>query len=305
MRIYFPVILLFTLLITGCGPNRYLVEANYVHEAYDAKPNITESKAYHELFKDIKSIAVKAPDDCSNETESQKTGQARPHDTVLKTRCGVVMALIERELTKAGFEVISWKELDSAVKVSRLNGTALTPLQAARHLKSDVLLQINSFERTSTNPERDSRWETRFYRSNMKGGNLGMATVDENTKTQLIAQAKDSIKDKSEKFNRRLSATINATAIYNNGQSIWFYEWNHIEPLDSRNNAIKFNMACEEGKCAKYEIQTPPAKKTKTKSSGDNIGISSNNSPEDVEMAKYNKLMEDVIQNMVVSFAKG
>lgn len=305
MRTYLLFILLLTLFITGCGPNRYLVEANYIHdETYDVKPVITQSKAYHELFKDIKSVAVKAPDDCSNETESQKTGQVESHGTVLKTYCGVIMALIERELTKAGFNVISWNELDSAVKVSRLNGTALTPLQAAKNLKSDVLLQINSFERTSTQPDRDFRWDTRFYKSNPKGGNLGVAKVDEKTKTQLINQAKKSINDRSQQIQQRLSATINATAIHNNGQSIWFYEWNHVESLDSYNNAFKFNMACEDDTCAKYDVPTP-VQETKITYTGDNIGSSPTRSPEELKKATYNKLMEDVIQNMVVSFAKG
>ena len=305
MRTYFPITLLLIIFITGCGPNRYLVEANYVHdETYDVKPIITESKAYHEVFKDIKSVAVRAPDDCSNETESQKTGQAESHNTVLKTYCGVIMALIERELAKAGFDVISWNELDSAVKVSKLNGAALTPMQAAKNLKSDVLLQINSFERTSTEPDRDSRWDTRFYKSNTKGGNLGVAKVDEKTKTQLISQAKKSIDDRSQQIQQRLSATINATAIYNNGQSIWFYEWNHIESLDSYNSVFKVNMACEDGICTKYDIQTPP-QETKIKYTGGNIGSSPTRSPEEVKKAKYNKLMEDVIENMVVSFAKG
>ena len=96
MRTYILITVLMTLIITGCGPNRFLVETNYIQdENYDVKPNITKTNSYHALFNDIKSIAIKAPDNCSNETESQKTGEA-------KSITGIISCLTDTERRQMG-----------------------------------------------------------------------------------------------------------------------------------------------------------------------------------------------------------
>lgn len=111
----------FALLMTGCSSyDYYQVESNFkMSAASDRIPaTITKGQGFEANFPRIATIAVKAPDFCVSESQSQRTGTARAETNVMQTTCGVEMAQIESSLAKAGFGVISWKVLQNEMTVS-------------------------------------------------------------------------------------------------------------------------------------------------------------------------------------------
>lgn len=85
---------------SGCA-SYYVVSSDYVKDDMsEARPEVVESKSYQQEIRGIESLAVKAPDACINETASKSSGQASSAGTILKTACGVEMALLERELSR-------------------------------------------------------------------------------------------------------------------------------------------------------------------------------------------------------------
>ena len=97
--------------------NYYQVQSTYrIADVEEQKADVTKSRGFDTAFEKIDVIAVKAPDRCISETQSEKTGQARGTGTVMKTECGVEMAQIERHLAQAGFSVVSWKLLQNQME---------------------------------------------------------------------------------------------------------------------------------------------------------------------------------------------
>jgi len=287
--------------LSACASKQhYLIESKYVADQSEPVPNVTKTRSYSKLVSQIDTIAVKAPDSCVTETEAQKTGRASNSSTSMLTHCGVNMAHIERELAKAGFNVISWAELKSAVEVARQNEHAVTPMTAATRLDADALFQINSLEGTRTSAGRDARWETRFYNSDAYGTKKEIARVREDVAKQLRDYADGRLNEAP----TRPSATINASVTYNNGQAIWFYDWTNVQELGGRAAVQKNYMACEEGWCRQFTKVTEEEEEIHY-TSGHSRAVSHELSANDQRKAVENRLMEELIADMVGRFSSG
>ena len=109
---------------SGCA-SYYVVSSDYVKDDMsEARPEVVESKSYQQEIRGIESLAVKAPDACINETASKSSGQASSAGTILKTACGVEMALLERELSRAGFmDELAKRKETGLTKPERLSAT--------------------------------------------------------------------------------------------------------------------------------------------------------------------------------------
>jgi hypothetical protein len=80
----------FALLMTGCSSyDYYQVESNFkMSAASDRIPaTITKGQGFEANFPRIATIAVKAPDFCVSESQSQRTGTARAETNVMQTTC--------------------------------------------------------------------------------------------------------------------------------------------------------------------------------------------------------------------------
>jgi hypothetical protein len=296
-----PVTLLF---LAGCSTTDfYQVKSQFrVNDAGEAPASVTRARGFDSAFDSIEVIAVKAPDRCISETETQSTGRATSGSTVMKTECGVEMAQIERELAKAGYSVISWKILENQMTASK------THLEAAKSLDADALFQINSLERTTSAKGQDARWDRRYYKSDAKGVLGAPASVKEGTANQLnyIADLKEkAILPPSD----ALSATINANVtLVANARNIWFYDWNHQEAIAKDGVIENYSLVRCSDESDYYRCLPYKAKKEQSNDDGlvqgSSQGFSRNVNLEDKKRFKQDQLMKEVISDMVKNFSR-
>ena len=283
-------------LLTACGPPYYLVTSDYLTaDNREAPPEIVESKTYLAVIPKIHSLVVKAPEGCANETAAQSSGEAAGQGVLLKTTCGIEMAELERALTKAGFQVISWHVLQNKVIKDEI-----TPQAASKELGAEVLFQINSLERSLVQAGQDSRWERRFYQSNEVGEQLDPASLPAKEGEQLIGQIKK--QEASLTQAERLSVTINASAsLVETGESIWFYEWTHAEAR-GQEAAMRVLAVCDDGKCREVSIQGEEKSNGERMVTGSSEAISKPKNAKDHQTAVYHKLLRDLVTNLANSF---
>lgn len=296
-----PAALLF---LAGCSTTDfYQVKSQFrVNDAGEAPASVTRARGFDTAFDSIQVIAVKAPDRCISETETQSTGRATSGSTVMKTECGVEMAQIERELAKAGYSVISWKILENQMAASK------THLEAAKSLDADALFQINSLERTTSAKGQDARWDRRYYKSDAKGILGAPASVKEGTANQL-----NYIADLEEKAilpsSDALSATINANVtLVANARNIWFYDWNHQEAIAKDGVIEHYSLVRCSDESDYYRCLPYMAKKEQSNDDGlvqgSSQGFSRNVNLEDKKRFKQDQLMKEVISDMVKNFSR-
>jgi hypothetical protein len=106
---------------------------------------ITTTRTYEIQRTRYQRVAVFGPTRCAGETAAQLTGeQAGRASAVAQTTCGSQIADIERELSKAGYDVISSEAL---VARENMATSPLGPLRVASELGAQVIFQVNSLER--------------------------------------------------------------------------------------------------------------------------------------------------------------
>jgi len=282
--------------LTACVSQYYLVTSDFVvADNKEAPPEIVESQTYLSVIPNIKSLAVTAPKGCADETATQSSGEAASQGILLKTTCGIEMAELERALTKAGFQVISWNVLQNKVVQEEI-----TPNAASKELGAEVLFQINSLERSLVQAGQDARWERRFYESNEQGEQIKPISLPAKEGNQLISYVKK--KEASLTPPERLSVTINASASFvETGETMWFYEWTHAEVQD-RDEAMKILAVCDD------EICKGPPDKAKTEPeegllvSGSSEAISKQKNAKDRPNTFYQKLLRELVTNLANSF---
>ena len=283
-------------LSTACAPPHYLVISDFrVADNRETPPEIVQSKTYLSVIPKIKSLAIKSPEGCANETAAQSSGEAAGQDVLLKTTCGIEMAELERALTKAGFQVISWKALQNMVVKEES-----TPQAASKELGAEVLFQINSMERSLVQAGQDARWERRFYQSNPEGEQLDLASLPAQEGKQLIQHMKK--KEATLTHRERLSVTINASAsLVETGETIWSYEWTHAEAR-KHDAAMKVLAVCNDGKCQETSAPTQDQPNEERMISGSSEAISKQQNAKDHQTAMYHKLLRDLVTNLALSF---
>jgi len=299
MRIIFLAIMLVaSITLSGCS-NRYLLTSKFVMSSQrEAPPEIVETPTYRSIAPHIETVAVKAPDSCSNRTADERTGVAVSKEAVLKTACGVEMAEIERALSKASYKVISWKVL-----AREMEGKDLSALDVASKLGAQLLFQINSLEKSTRTLGKDARWERTFYSSDKYGAALKEKAFGEDTRAFLRRAFLDRY-ESSVNLNR-LAVTLDANAIHvKDGESIWFYRWTHSDPAAAYYQQKQLINCKKERKCL---LITPEARSRRVKTdmitSGESEAVSVTEKPEDVEKALYDTLLKLVVENLVSSFA--
>ncbi len=282
---------------TACGAPYYLVTSDFLaSDNREAPPEIVESTTYLAIAEKIQSLAVKAPEGCANETATESSGEAAGQGILLKTTCGIEMAELERALTKAGFQVISWKILQNKVLKEEI-----TPQAASKELGAEVLFQINSLERSLVHAGQDARWERRFYTSNEEGQQRNPATLPIEEGEQLISQMKE--KEAASLIHQeRLSVTINASAsLVETGETIWFFEWTHAEAR-GKEAAMTVLAICKDGECEEASVKRKEPVEEERLLSGSSEAISKQKSAKDQQNAVYHKLLRDLVTQLATSF---
>ncbi|MGD2063024.1 MAG: hypothetical protein PVF51_05515 [Nitrospirota bacterium] len=282
-------------ILSACTPH-YLIRSEYVvTQQVNESPEIIETASYKEVLPTVSTIAVRAPDSCANETTAIHSGEAVGRGLLLKTDCGVEMSELERALAKAGYQVISWDIIKNRVR----HDQHMTPVKAAQELGAQVLFQVNSLERSASNVRQDARWERRFYRSSSDGDQGSPAPVNAKLKDTfesfIIPQEQGALPE------RRLSATINATAVLvDTGQAIWFYEWTHKEALSDRYETDVL-LACKHDVCWRPSAETKPEREVY---SGSTEAVSASERDASAINATYNELIGQALDDLVTRFAR-
>lgn len=293
--------------LTACSGKYFVVKQEFLSNETLQLAEITKAKSYQNAIKAVKVIAVQAPDHCNQETASQRSGEQVSNATIFFQRCGVHMADIERGLARVGYEVVSWKEFLSAQQLGAIgsgkSGDAqkLTPVEAARNLKVDAILLINSLEATQKELGKDGRLERRFYQSNLDGDILEPANVDMKLKKQFDEQLNHM--HSGSNVDKKLSATVNATMILvETGRSVWFYEWTVAE-TDSAQYDQQLHLVCK-GECSQVVRKKPKKTPVEKVSSGETIAVSRSGGA-DTDRQEYERLMKILIADLLNKFSEG
>jgi len=285
----------------GCASHPwYLVESQFIESTREEKaPEVTGTPAYYHKFRGPLRVALRAPDSCANQSAAEASGDADSAGELLRTRCGVEMAEMERALAKAGYTVSSWNAVWSIVHFEET-----TPRKAAEQLGAQILFQVNSLERGGSNPGRDLRRERTFYMSNERGEKLGEAFVEEERAATLEA-AMEPIENQNLPP-QRMSATVNVSAVdVATGESIWFYQWTVIEDREQEHSAEQL-FECNKSnlRVCRYRKPLDARDDTRMTRSGGLTAVSIGAGEEDERDAVYHRLVRRVVEDLVQRFTE-
>ncbi len=280
----------------------YQIKSSFVASSQDQKmPEIIATQAYKSMQKSNITVAVKAPDQCTSYTADQRTGASKSTETILKTDCGLEMGEIERALAKSGYNVISWKAFNQQIESEK------NIMSAAKNLSAQIIFQINSLENSNKNLGQDARWERNFYHSTPAGNITSPFLLNSDQRLFLSNRFLAPIEKQQSTFT--YAVTLDAAAIeVSTGQTIWYYRWTKASEPDIKTKNIAINLYCDDAYginlCHGYQL--PDTKQLQTAiASGEAIGISSSEQPENRAKAEYLNLYREVVSNLVNSFATG
>jgi hypothetical protein len=283
--------------LAGCGTTHpyYLVESKLVESDRRLdRPDVTETSGFATNRGGIRTLGLQPPDVCADQGLSTGGGTGQLQLGVLRTRCGVEMAELERALTRAGFRVVSWGAVQHMAAKEKV---AL--LEAATDLGIDALLQVNALERIEIRPGRDARFERRFYRASRTGERAAPARVESTT-----ARAFESlIEPKEAKLatGARVGATINVSAVdVKSGATIWFYEWTQIDEA-SIEPQVTILVDCDQGACREIVKAAPTASSGPVE--GSISGVSVAGDPADEMQAIFHDLVRSLVTDLAERFA--
>ncbi len=287
------------LLLEGCSSPLIQVQSRLVESQRDAPREVTGTPAYAGSLPKITNVAVRAPDSCLNQTASGATGSASNTASILTTRCGVEMAELERALTRVGYVVTSWRDLNVAVGQENLSAKA-----AAQKLGAQVLFQVNSLEKVKLQPGQDARWERAFFKANREGAMLGPAELRERDVAALRRMAGDEEKKILEHVRFGAMLDVNAIAV-DTGQTIWFYRLAKAQAA-SKDNSVTFTA---ERIGSGWRLYSPSGKKSDERTamvkSGEVEAISTSGQSANQEETIYFQLMREVIKDFAEEFKSG
>ncbi len=302
---FFVLVATLTLPLGACvsGPtyNYYKVSSRFVSSAQaQSAPEIIATPAYSQLTPQTTTVAIRAPDRCSNATASEVTGEAATSGTIIQTDCGVEMAEIERALTRAGYNVVSWNVVAREMK---LNNSAT---DVANTLGAQVLFQINSLENSRKTLGEDARWERTYFSSDSTGAIERPLPLPEESRTLIDQQYLAPIEAKQNL--RAYAVTLDANAVWvPTGQSIWYYRWTLGKNPGDVFNGYSVVLSCVEGydfsQCTSLEPAKKPGPKGSVLAAGESVAVSASERPEDLQRAIYADLFKQVVTNFVHSFA--
>ncbi|WP_173043883.1 hypothetical protein [Nitrospira sp. KM1] len=283
---------------TGCS-NRYLLISKFVAKPQAPQaPEILETPTYLAEHTKIKTVAVRAPDGCSNRTTDESTGSAISKGAIMRTTCGVEMAELEKKLAKAGYRVISWKVLE------REMSNKVSATEAAGSLGAEALFQINSLERSQKHIGKDALWEREFYDTNESGAKIREHAFDDPTRAYFKKQYFDQFESNVDL--ERLAITLDANAVFvKTGESIWYYRWTYADPaaIDYRKEVL-VKCKSDNRDCADFKPRSQNPIEPKMTVAGESEAVSVTEKPEDKKEAMYAQLLSTVMSDLVRNFSK-
>jgi hypothetical protein len=204
------VYLLLPLVLSGCARHYLYVESEVsVVDDIDT-PKIVKTDDYRMVRESVKTVAIIAPDSCRNQSAMSSSTSRQDF---IRSRCGVEIGIIEKELIANGFNVISWEILESIRDRSFL--------QSGKNLGIDVLFSVNSLENITADSS-TIELKRSYYKSDSHGKKGEPWPLGEKHKKEIRRQLRvfEGVGNK-----QSFGAAIDVTAIdVKTGKSIWYYQ---------------------------------------------------------------------------------
>jgi hypothetical protein len=276
-----------------------VVDTKLVQGTHQDAAEVTPTRAYRAAVTGAPKVALLAPDGCGDQSASEQRGAVAAVGTLVRIHCGIEMALVERELTLAGFEVYSWRAVDDMVK----HEPDMTPSKAAHRLGADLIFEINSLERSVGTVNQDARWERRFFESSESAMRGGPAMVSSDRAQMFEQLAKSTEKDLLAVHHPAVTIDVTVVSVAT-GQPIWFYHWSKLEDVSSATNA-SLAIACGEARCwlTAPAANKPSAPRSNQLRAGDIEAISVEGGPANRDATIYFGLARTVVKDLVARFA--
>ncbi len=157
-------------LVTGCHgfpacsktdytpPENVYIRVDYeteVGEFERVKGEVYASDIYKADYATYKTVAVRVPESCLDETAAQKEGQTSGK-VILNTTCGAYFSELEKSLVKNGYRVISWDRIKNSY-------------DAAVELGADIVFMVNSLETSFAKLGAEAKTVYKFYDAKADG----------------------------------------------------------------------------------------------------------------------------------------
>jgi hypothetical protein len=290
--------------LTGCSSTHYyLVSSQFVASTQAQQPpEVIATDAYREDGGKAKTVAVRAPDSCANETAAESSGQAASRGTILRTNCGVEMAEIEKALARKNYRVISWNVMNREMRGSK------SANEVAQSLGADVLFQINSLEKSQKTLGKDARWERKYFVSNYQAAVGAPLPLNDESRALVRTRYLNDVDAKYNDKSRTYAVTLDATAVWvKNGQSIWYYRWTRAAESDPTGLRYSVLLACVDGHLPACHRSFPPqsGQRSTLVTAGESEAVSMSEKAEDRASALYAELLREVIDSFVGAYASG
>jgi hypothetical protein len=283
--------------LVGCGTSTpyFLIESRLIENDRRVEaPDVTETPQFVASQGSVATVGLQPPDVCADQGVSTGDGASQLTLGVLRTRCGVEMAELERALARAGYHVVSWGAVQQMAKQQDK-----PLLESARELGIDVLIQVNALERVQVRPGRDSRFERRFFHATREGVRAEPAFVE-----PIRARDFESLLKRRESSlanGKRVGATINVSAVrVETGATIWFYEWTQVD-IDESEPRIEILVDCAESNCHEVPRLRPVSAGGPVE--GSISGISVAGDPANEFQAIFHDLVRSLVTDLAERFA--
>ena len=283
--------------LCGCSsPAPYfLIESQYVEPGRRGpRPDFTPTPDFEAVHHLIRLVALQPPDVCADRGQAGKVSAASLELGVLRTRCGVEMAELERALARAGYRVVSWDALQHLATSEEI------PIrEAASRLRVDALFQVNALERVDILPGADARWERRFHHALEDGTRTTPALVTPARRSEFEALVRR--REQGRVPERRVGATINVSVVsVSTGTAIWYYEWTRAQEVGPAPR-VEFVVDCDDQGCLEVaEVDPAHGNARVDRSTGP---LARKNGPVDESQAVFNALVREIVTDLAERFA--
>jgi hypothetical protein len=196
------------------------------------EPEVVTSETGAAMTAEARTVALRPPDYCSGasaaETSNHASGPAEA--VVLQMDCGVPMAELERAFVRHGYQVLHWnrvlevareeEQARQAAGKANVNPKAIDV--ALQTLGVDLVVSVNSLEKTETFIATHAKWQRRYFRATDRGGEVGEALVEPG-----LADAMDAFLRAQEANIMQAtipSVTVDLTVVkVPSSEAVWFY----------------------------------------------------------------------------------
>lgn len=281
--------LLAMLLQVGCS-NYVLVESSVATDEI-RRPirEIVGTPRYNSVAANVAKVAVRAPEYCSGQSAASNDKQTDRAKSLMGSTCGVQMGVLERQLTESGYDVYSWRAVESMVTAQNKSY-----LQAARELGAEVLFTVNSLEGVLASSDEHIR--RAYFVSSKKGEKGAPWNIGEVHRQPIRGELRPyeaSLRDIS------FGAFLDVTAIdVTTGQAIWFYKSGKYD-LENISAPLSFLVA---GKKGRWKVVTVNGARPSVVTGSTSVEYDRGSKNRDVGEEQYEKYVRQVVLDFVATF---